>query len=259
MKNTHLAHLAKRNHHHPAVIAHRGASLAAPENTLPAFELAITQGADAIELDTKLTQDGVPVVLHDATLDRTTNGSGALSNWQWADVQQLDAGAWFGSAFVGTRIPSLESVLETVRDRVWLNIELTNYTTLYDDLPVKVIQLVQAFNLSGSVLFSSFNPLVLKRLAKCLPTSSRGLLTVYGGQPPTSRQQFYTSRHVSIEQVTPQLIEAQHRRRRAVLVYTVNDPQEMRRMSAAGVDGIFTDDPALACKTLAEVSILSKP
>ena len=105
-------------------IAHRGASRCAPENTLAAFEAAIRQGVDAIELDVRLTEDGVPVVLHDDTLDRTTDGQGPVDALSYQLLRRLDAGAWFGSAFRGERVPTLTEALECARGRCGVNVEI---------------------------------------------------------------------------------------------------------------------------------------
>src|SRR5689334_8396777 len=96
------------------VIAHRGASGTAPENTLPAFRRAEELGADMVELDVQLTRDGHPVVIHDRTLDRTTSGHGAVRRRSLDEISTLDAGAWFGRSFAGTRVPRLEEVLSAV-------------------------------------------------------------------------------------------------------------------------------------------------
>src|SRR5580658_7344129 len=96
---------------HPPVIAHRGASAQAPENTMAAFRLATESGAKWVEFDVHLTQDGVPVIMHDDTLDRTTDGKGKIADASWADVQKLDAGSWFDKRFKGERVPHLDEVL----------------------------------------------------------------------------------------------------------------------------------------------------
>ncbi len=96
----------------PIIFAHRGASISAPENTLSAFELAVKLGARAIELDAMLSSDGIPVVIHDHTLERTTNGRGFVSDFTCAELMKLDAGAWFSEEFTGERIPTLEQVLK---------------------------------------------------------------------------------------------------------------------------------------------------
>src|SRR6266704_6290544 len=108
----------------PLRIAHRGASARAPENTLAAFAEAVRLGANAIELDVHLTADGVPVVIHDGTVDRTTNGRGEVAAMTLKDLRRLDAGAWFSSRFRGERIPTLEESLEFARGRCAMNVEI---------------------------------------------------------------------------------------------------------------------------------------
>ena len=113
----------------PLVIAHRGASMYAPENTLAAFELAIEMGADAIELDTMLTADGIPIVIHDHSLDRTTDGIGSVSSKTVAELKLLDAGSAFDIRFAGERIPTLEEVFSAVGKKIMINVELKNYVS----------------------------------------------------------------------------------------------------------------------------------
>jgi len=108
----------------PLCIGHRGASALAPENTLAAFETAIVDGADGLEFDVRLTRDGVPIVLHDAALDRTTSGRGAVAALDLASIRRLDAGAWFGARFRGERVPTLAETLDLARGRCAVNIEL---------------------------------------------------------------------------------------------------------------------------------------
>jgi glycerophosphoryl diester phosphodiesterase len=119
----------------PVIFAHRGASAWAPENTLAAFRLAVEHGAPAIELDVKLTSDRKVVVLHDQTVDRTTNGHGDLRQFSLADLRELDAGGPFSAEYQGERIPTLVEVFEAVGKQVYINIELTNYASTRDKLP----------------------------------------------------------------------------------------------------------------------------
>ena len=123
----------------PVIIAHRGDKTHAPENTLAAFKSAAENGADAIEFDVKLTADGRIIVLHDPTVNRTTNGLGKISQLPYAAVRELDAGAWFSEEFRGECIPTLDEVFETVGKRLYMNIELTNYATPFDNLVPKVV------------------------------------------------------------------------------------------------------------------------
>src|SRR5512143_1091036 len=108
----------------PLVIAHRGSAAYAPENTLAAFQLAAEQGADAIELDVDLTRDGHMVIMHDATIDRTTDGHGRVGDLTLEELRRVDAGAWKDAAFQGERVPLLEEVFEAVGQRLLINVEI---------------------------------------------------------------------------------------------------------------------------------------
>ncbi len=235
----------------PILFAHRGSSAHAPENTLAAFELAVRQGADAIELDAKLTADGQVVVIHDQTVDRTTDGSGKVSDLTLAELRALDAGSHFDVSFRGEPIPTLEEVFQAVGPVLYINVELTNYASPTDPLPDKVAELVRKYQLEDRVLFSSFNPLALFRIQKLLPDSPAGLLALPGRGGAWARSWLgrlvpHQSLHPEQGDVTPALIRRVHRSGRKIFVWTVNEPEVMRRMFAWEVDGIFTDDPVLA-------------
>jgi glycerophosphoryl diester phosphodiesterase len=239
----------------PTIIAHRGASAHAPENTLAAFELALQYEADAIELDAKLSADGQVVVIHDQTVDRTTDGSGKLREMTLDQLRKLDAGSHFDIAFRGERIPMLSEVFEAVGKRTFINVELTNYASPIDDLPVKVVELVQQYGLAQRVLFSSFSPLALQRAHRLLPEVPIGLLATRGWFGALARSWLsqvipYQALHPELHDVTPKLVKRIHRAGRRVCVYTVNQPNDIRYLFALGVDGIFTDDPRLARQTL---------
>src|SRR6266545_4190320 len=140
----------------PVIFAHRGASAHAPENTIASFELALAQGADAIELDVKLSADGHVMVHHDPTVDRTTNGKGKVKDLSLAELKKLDAGSFFAENFHGEKIPTLEEVFEVVGKRTFINVELTNYNTPRDQLVETVCMLVKKCGLEEHVMFSSF-------------------------------------------------------------------------------------------------------
>ncbi len=235
----------------PAIIAHRGASLDAPENTLPAFELAIQQSADAVELDVKLSLDQEIIVIHDQKVDRTTNGQGRVDQLPLADIRQLDAGASFGEMYRGTRIPTLREVIETYGQQTLINIELTNYATPTDSLPMRVAELVQQSALEKRVLFSSFNPLALLRIGRLLPDVPRGLLALKGSGGAWARSWLgslipHQTLHLDKGDTTAHLIDKAHKRSRRVYTYTVNQQDDMRNLFQMGVDGLFTDNPRLA-------------
>jgi glycerophosphoryl diester phosphodiesterase len=247
----------------PTIFAHRGASAHAPENTLAAFRLALEYHADAIELDAKLSADGQVVVIHDQTVDRTTQGHGKVSALTLEQLRQLDAGSHFDIAFKNESIPTLADVFAAVGKRIFINVELTNYASLNDDLPDKAVELVKQYDLTEWVIFSSFNPLALRRAHQLLPTVPLGMLAEPGRSGWLARSWIgrllvpYQALHPEKGDVTPGLVAASHRRGQRVHVWTVNQPEEMHRLFACQVDGIFTDDPRLARQVLAE-TVLSK-
>ena len=234
----------------PLVIAHRGASVYAPENTIAAFRQAAEFGADAVELDAKLTSDGQVVVHHDRTLDRTTTGTGPLKARTLEELQHLDAGSHFSLSYAGERIPTLTEVFRAVADRLLINIELSNYASPFDLLPEIVVKLVQGFGLEKRVLLSSFNPIGLMKARKLAPEIPLGLL-VAATEPRWQRAFFnlITPReaiHPSMALVSEGMIEGQHRKGCWVNVWTVNELEDIQRLVHLGVEGVITDVPDLA-------------
>lgn len=241
----------------PTIFAHRGASAYAPENTLAAFQLAVQQQAHAVELDAKLCASGEVVVIHDQTVDRTTNGRGRVLEMPLKELKKLDAGSYFGPAFKGESIPTLAEVFESVGQSIYINVELTNYAAPRDQLPERVIALVQEFNLETRVLFSSFNPLALQRAKKLAPEIPIALLALPGlagwwARTLLSRWRSYQAVHPEKRDTYPALVRRQHQLGQRVHPYTVNQVDDMKKLFAMGVDGIFTDDPVLAFQVLAE-------
>jgi glycerophosphoryl diester phosphodiesterase len=235
----------------PMLFAHRGASAYAPENTLAAFELAVQlfkSQPPAIELDAKLSRDGKVFVFHDLTVDRTTNGKGKTADFALQELQELDAGSYFNQSFSGEKIPTLESVFETVGGKAFINVELTNYATPRDGLNEHIAELVTKHNLTKSVIFSSFLPGNLRKMARLLPDVPRALLTYHGIIGLIQRNVLvelmtsYQALNPDFRDTTLALVDSAHRKDRRVNVYTVNDPKEIRRLAEIGVDGIFTDD-----------------
>lgn len=241
----------------PAIFGHRGASAFAPENTLAAFIKAVELGADGVELDTKLSADGVPVVMHDQTVNRTTNGSGRVIDLTLKQLRQLDAGSKFSPDFKGEPVPTLAEVFETVGSRCFVNVELTNYASVNDALPFKVAGLVRQYHLEERVLFSSFQPLNLVRVRRALPGAATALLTLPGFAGKVGRLVFglwtpHTCLHPHFNTVSAGWVQAAHRAKRRLHVWTVNDPAEMRRLKMLGVDGLISDDPRLARQIMEE-------
>lgn len=225
-------------------IAHRGASGYAPENTLAAFRRAVAQGVSFLETDLHLTRDAHFVAIHDETVDRTTNGRGALQNLTLAEVRRLDAGSWFASEFMGERIPSLEEILEFTRK---------NDVVFYLELKPSGFwggehALVSALRDSGEIprsVIISFDPAILAALRKIEPTLMTGLL--YNGQvdSPFDKAMEIGARQLAVraDLVTPNFLQQARRRDLQVVCWTVNSPAHMRLLVSAGVDGIMSDYP----------------
>ncbi|MEK6752117.1 MAG: glycerophosphodiester phosphodiesterase family protein [Chloroflexota bacterium] len=243
------------NFPHPILLAHRGDLAHAPENTLPSFTQAIQKGADGVELDAKLTSDGHVIVIHDSTVDRTTNGKGKVASFSLDEIRKLDAGAWFDGKFAGTKVPLLEEVFETVgRDKL-INIELTNYSTPRDGLAKKVCELVRKHNNQKQIIFSSFFASNLKIAEQTLPEAPRGLLATPGVLGLWARSfgfMFgnYQALHPHISSTSREQMQRAHRLQRRIHVWTANTPEEIHRLKDWGVDGIFSDDPAAALRAL---------
>jgi glycerophosphoryl diester phosphodiesterase len=241
----------------PVIFAHRGASAHAPENTLAAFELALAQNADAIELDVKLSADGRAVVIHDPTVDRTTGSRGRVKDLAFQELRALDAGGFFSENYRGEKVPLLEEVFEAVGKRTFINVELTNYTTPSDSLVETVCMLVKKFGLQNRILFSSFYASNLSKTAAYLPEIPRGLLA-FGGFLGAWARSFgfnfgrYQALHPYVKDVTSQQVQRVHRLNRRIHVWTVNAAEDMRRLFNWGVDAIFTDDPQLAVQVRSE-------
>lgn len=235
----------------PRIFAHRGASTHAPENTLAAFELAIRQNADAIELDVMLSADGQLVVIHDVDVARTTDGTGCVRDLSLDAIKEFDAGSWFGDSFAGESVPALGEVFEGVGNKIPINIELKNYASPWDSLPEHVAELVRFHGLEEKILISSFNPVALRRFRMVLPCVPVGMLAVSGiaglwlwNFP--RRWLVYDAVHPHLKDATQRFISQKQKAGLAVNVYTVNQQQDMKRLAQWGVDGIFTDDPLVA-------------
>jgi glycerophosphoryl diester phosphodiesterase len=235
----------------PVIFAHRGASGYAPENTIAAFELAVSMGADAIELDAKLSGDDVVMVMHDQTVDRTTDQSGNLRNFTVDQLKQMDAGSRFDAKFAGERIPTLAEVFEAVGQKTFINVELTNYQTSRDGLVDKVIELVDRYAMNERIIFSSFFPSNLMRAHKLKPHIPAALLCLPGKEGMVARS--FAGKWISPELIHPYfsdvnavMVNREKKRHRRVHVWTVNEPDEMKRLLDLGVQGIFTDFPDTA-------------
>jgi glycerophosphoryl diester phosphodiesterase len=232
----------------PLVFAHRGACKIAPENTLPAFQAALELGADGVELDVQYTSDGKLIVIHNQSLEATTNGAGRVTAQPFADLRRLDAGSHFGSQFAGTPLPALDEVLDLCRGRLLMNIELKSLQSSTANIGVDVVAAVRARGMADQVVISSFNPLALRRAKKAGPEIECALLTApdLPGWMRAGLTFGYSKAdavHPEFPMVNQAYIDWATRRKMPVRPWTVNEVADMERMIALGVDAIITDVP----------------
>lgn len=243
----------------PIVVAHRGDRAHAPENTLSSFELALSQGADAVELDARLTADGYVIAFHDARLERTTNGNGRVAGKALAELRTLDAGSHFSEKFRGEKIPLLEEVFDAIGKKMLINVELKNYDTPGDDLVERVCALAVKCGLQQHVFFSSFLPGNLRKARRFLPDVPSGLLAarhLLGAWARSFGFSFgdYDFLNAHLDDVDSHAVQRVHRLKRRLYAWTVNKAEDIQRLKSWGVDGIFTDDPALARRALGRLA-----
>lgn len=230
--------------------AHRGASGDAPENTMSAFRLAEKAGADGLELDVRLTADGVPMVLHDDTLDRTSDVQGALSAFCRNDLQHVDGGSWFAPQFAGEGIPALEQVLQWAEDRLYLNVEIKEYAA-----GMAVKELLDQFSRCRA-LVSSFDHELLKALRVSAPEMPLGFLSetcCWHQQLCDAVSCGAESFHPRQDLVTPEQIAQCHALGLKVYPWVVDDVARFRALLRMGVDGVFTNYPARLRQCQADV------
>ena len=232
----------------PLNIAHRGASAAAPQNTLAAFRRAMDLGADGVELDVHLSADGVPVVMHNLSVDETTDGTGHVTDKTLAELKELDAGSKFAPEFAGERIPTLAEVFEALEGKLLVNVELKDISPKGVGLEAPVVEVVRRHGMEKKVLFSSFNPFTLRRLRPLAWDVPSGLLyahdlAIYLRRAWLAPLTPHEARHPDVEMADKRLVGWCHTRRLCVNVWTVDEPAEMRRLTALGVDGIITNKP----------------
>jgi glycerophosphoryl diester phosphodiesterase len=226
------------------VIAHRGASGYAPENTLVAFRKAAQMGAGFIETDLQLSRDARFVAIHDSTLDRTTNGKGTVQEFTLEELRKLDAGSWFGSDFVHERIPTLDEILALSKKLdVVFYLEMKPAGTWGGEH-----SLVAALRKSGEIhraIVISFDPAILEAVRRLEPTLMTGLLYEGEIENPIARAKEIGARQIAVrgDLVSPALLAEAKKRELQVVCWTVNNPAHIRMLISAGVDGIMSDYP----------------
>jgi len=233
----------------PLNIGHRGASAAAPQNTLAAFRKAIELGADGVELDVQLSKDGAVVVIHDFSVDKTTNGTGRVAEKTLAELKALDAGSKFSPQFAGERIPTLSDVFDVLEGKLLVNVELKAPDRNRDtSLVAPVLEVVRTHGMEKRVLFSSFNHHVLRAMKQLAPGIPIGLLyaphsPVYARRAWLDPFEPHEARHPHYSMLSAPIIGWYHRRGLRVNTWVVNEPDEMRRLIEVDVDGIITNKP----------------
>jgi glycerophosphoryl diester phosphodiesterase len=236
--------------HGPYVVAHRGISGKAPENTLAAFALACeTPGIDMIELDVRLSKDDEVIVLHDRTLQRTSTGNGAARSYSAAEIKEFDAGSWFDPSFAQEQIPTLREVLTMVNKRRWLNIELKSdffFPEKPELLERQVLETVGGLGCDGYVMYSSFNHRMMANIRRFNPTAVTGVLYSvgrdFGRMPSKLARRVGASVFVCAKrEVTRRMLDDARANGIAFYVYTLNSTSSVSRMIELDVDGILSD------------------
>lgn len=231
----------------PAVVAHRGASEVAPENTLAAYREALARGALAAETDVHLSADGHVVVIHDATLRRTTGAEGAVAETEWEAIRALDAGSWFGDAFAGEPVPELGELLDLVRGRMVLCVEIKAGTGIVE----AVRRHVDARGMRPEVIVFSFDARAVREAKATMPDVPAVFLARPAGEPPT-----YGTAAVDAARATgadavgfahrflgAEAVDAAHAAGLPVFTWTVNAAEDLDRVRALGVDVVISDAP----------------
>ncbi|MDQ0657358.1 glycerophosphodiester phosphodiesterase family protein [Paenibacillus sp. W2I17] len=216
-------------------VAHRGFSSIAPENTMAAFLMAMERPeVQWMELDVQLSRDGVPVVIHDFTVDRTTNGKGLVRETDWADLQRLDAGAWKNKSYKGERIPALSELLDRSCGRVRLNIELKTQGDMYQGLPAAVIHEVRKRHMQNDVVITSFEPAALIEVKKLAPEIQTGLIIDArpGDLLTALRQMNCTFLSIGYTNVDKSLMNEMRSAGIRVMAWTVDDKTIMKKLAA---------------------------
>lgn len=242
------------------IVAHRGASKEAPENTFAAFELAYKDGADAIETDVHLTKDSIPIIMHDETVNRTTNGKGYIQDYTYEEIKTLHANAQFSTRFTQERIPTLEELLQwSVSKDILLNIELKNNKIDYNHLEKIVYELICTYNMNERIILSSFNPESIKRLQIYKDDLEIAYLTSnHKNLMKRAEDLGVKSLHLKHSIINKKLMKACLQNQLTVRAYTVNKTSHIKRIVDLQCHGIITDMPGEARHTLDAYQPLKK-
>lgn len=225
-----------------AVIAHRGSSGTAPENTLAAFKFAIESGADFIELDVHLSKDGELIVMHDESVNRTTNGKGKIKELSLDQIKKLDAGKWFDDSFTGMVVPTLDEVFRLPDEKIKFLIEIKGTPKKYPGIEKKVADKIARYRVKNRCILQSFNLEFLKNFHTIDSTFQLHYLVV-GKVFPENIPGYIRAVNPNFHFVTAKKISKLHKANRTIFVWTVNDERKMKKLLELGVDGIITNFP----------------
>jgi len=240
---------------HPLIIAHRGASGHAPENTIAAIDKALEMGADVIEIDVHQTLDSVIILMHDVTLNRTTNMTGSIKDYHWASIKNADAGSWFSADFAGEEIPTLEEVISQINDRALLLIEIKKGGDYYPGIELRVLDIIKSNHAESWCMIQSFSDEAIQNFIE-LKSGMKVYKLALGNIP------FWPAyidgkircgsilKYKEVAGINPNLnfagkriIRRLHERGQEIFVWTVNKEKDMRKLVGLGVDGIITNYP----------------
>jgi glycerophosphoryl diester phosphodiesterase len=240
------------------IVGHRGASAIAPENTLASFRAAVREGANAVELDVRLTADGRVVVLHDSTLLRTAGIRRKISGMKYRDLRDVDAGRWFGPEFEGERIPLLSEVLELLPSTVGINIELKRLDDRHSrkDIVSRCAGIIRETGSSDRVLLSSFHVPYLRLARKELPHTPRGLLyhtILHAGRNPISMLKRLEACYLILfhRTVRRKLLLEANLNGYQVGEYTIDTAERLRRSLRNGIHAVISNDPGRIVRLMA--------
>ena len=234
---------------HPLIWGHRGASGHAPENTLPAFQMAADMGADGVELDVQLPRDGVLAVCHDETIDRTSSGAGWLKDFTFDELRSLDFSNG-NAAYEGVKIPAMEEVFDLLAPTgLTINIELKTGIVFYENIEEKILELAARKNWEDRVIYSSFNHYTVRRIKELNPAAKVGLLYADGpiDMPGYGHRLEADALHPAFYNLQyPNYMEDCRRYGLDVNVWTVNSAADLMKCREYGVNAVITNYPAKA-------------
>ncbi|MFJ5963937.1 glycerophosphodiester phosphodiesterase [Bacillus sp. NPDC093026] len=229
------------------IIAHRGSSSDAPENTIAAFDLAVQQGADYLELDVQFTMDQQVVVIHDDTVDRTTDGSGPVMGYTLDELKKLDAGSWFHQRYANERVPTLQEILERYSQRVGILIEL-KHPKRQIGIEKAVSNIINRFSYSRHIMVQSFNDTALQRIKAYYPA----LQTAFIIKPSVGKlmkrklavySTFADCLNMKKTMMNRFWIDRIHSSGMGVFIWTIKDQKTANRIKKYPIEGVVTDHP----------------